>query len=202
MKARSLLAEDPHPLTYAILLVNPPSNEIGIIRTAGNPLSGITRKNLGALSSPPPLNLPLKPYTLVQLSVINYQALQPVLDVLGIPEGKIIRCLLASMPPGCVIPIHHDTGHWVRHTHRVHVPIITDVAEVCVYACLMAGVRGFVLFGSVKCSLGSTVSARNCQESFDIHCSFCEGTIVQRFQTLSWTGRLYCLRHVKRREHY
>jgi hypothetical protein len=26
---------------------------------------------------------------------------------------------------GVIIPVHHDTGHWVKHTHRVHVPIIT-----------------------------------------------------------------------------
>ncbi|CAN0366977.1 unnamed protein product, partial [Ectocarpus sp. 13 AM-2016] len=58
------------------------------------------------------------------------QALQPVLDVLGIPEEKMVRCLLASMPPGCVIPVHHDTGHWVKHTHRVHVAVVTDVSEV------------------------------------------------------------------------
>lgn len=43
----------------------------------------------------------------------------------------MVRCLLASMPPGCVIPVHHDTGHWVKHSHRVHVAIVTDVAEVC-----------------------------------------------------------------------
>lgn len=45
----------------------------------------------------------------------------------------MVRCLLASMPPGCVIPVHHDTGHWVKHSHRIHVAIVTDVAEVCVY---------------------------------------------------------------------
>lgn len=53
-----------------------------------------------------------------------------MLDVLGIPEGKVMRCLLASMPPGCVIPVHHDTGLWVQHTHRIHVAVTTDVAEV------------------------------------------------------------------------
>ncbi|CAM9888508.1 unnamed protein product [Ectocarpus sp. 4 AP-2014] len=58
------------------------------------------------------------------------EALQPVLDVLGVPEEKMVRCLLASMPPGCVIPVHHDTGHWVQHTHRVHVAVVTDVSEV------------------------------------------------------------------------
>lgn len=30
------------------------------------------------------------------------------------------------MPPGCIIPVHHDTGYWVKHTHRLHVAIITD----------------------------------------------------------------------------
>lgn len=42
----------------------------------------------------------------------------------------MVRCLLASMPPECVIPVHHDTGHWVQHTHRVHVAVVTDVSEV------------------------------------------------------------------------
>ena len=30
------------------------------------------------------------------------------------------------MPPGVKIPVHHDTGYWVKYTHRVHVAIITD----------------------------------------------------------------------------
>ena len=58
------------------------------------------------------------------------QALQPVFDVLGIQEDKVVRCMLASMPPGVDIPVHHDCGFWVRHTHRVHVPITTNVDEV------------------------------------------------------------------------
>jgi hypothetical protein len=45
-------------------------------------------------------------------------ALEPVLQCLGVPASKVVRCLLASMPPGCVIPVHHDTGYWVKHTHR------------------------------------------------------------------------------------
>lgn len=69
------------------------------------------------------------------------QALQPVLDTLGIPEGKMIRCLLASMPSGCVIPVHHDTGHWVQYTHRVHVPIVTDVSQVRVFHEYLGGRR-------------------------------------------------------------
>ncbi|CAN0340436.1 unnamed protein product, partial [Ectocarpus fasciculatus] len=58
------------------------------------------------------------------------EALQPVLDVLGIHEDQIMRCLLASMPPGNVIPVHHDTGLWVQHAHRTHVAVTTDVSEV------------------------------------------------------------------------
>ena len=32
--------------------------------------------------------------------------------------------LLASLPPGVTIPVHHDTGYWVSRSHRIHVPII------------------------------------------------------------------------------
>ena len=48
------------------------------------------------------------------------------------PTGsrRIVRMLLASMPPGVTIPVHHDTGEWVAKSHRVHVPIITTPAEV------------------------------------------------------------------------
>jgi len=58
-------------------------------------------------------------------------AVQPVLDVLGITRDLVVRCLLAGLPPGTTIPVHHDTGEWVRHTHRVHVPVIVpDPARV------------------------------------------------------------------------
>lgn len=51
--------------------------------------------------------------------------LDPIYERIGVDKSKIVRCLLASMPPGVIIPVHHDTGHWVKHTHRVHVPIIS-----------------------------------------------------------------------------
>ncbi|CAM9578686.1 unnamed protein product, partial [Chrysoparadoxa australica] len=54
----------------------------------------------------------------------------PVFEAIGVPPQKVVRCLLASMPPGCVIPVHHDTGHWVTCSHRVHVPIITSPDQV------------------------------------------------------------------------
>lgn len=50
--------------------------------------------------------------------------LAPIYAAAGLGDGsKIVRSLLASMPPGAVIPVHHDTGYWVKHTHRVHVAI-------------------------------------------------------------------------------
>lgn len=51
--------------------------------------------------------------------------LLPIYEAIGIDESKIVRSLLASMPPGLDIPVHHDTGYWVKHTHRVHVAIET-----------------------------------------------------------------------------
>ena len=51
------------------------------------------------------------------------EAVQPVLKVLNIASNQVVRLLFAALPPGVTIPVHHDTGDWVRHTHRVHVPI-------------------------------------------------------------------------------
>ena len=58
------------------------------------------------------------------------QHLLPIYSALGVSESRIVRCLLASMPPGMTIPVHHDTGYWVKHTHRCHVAIVTDPTEV------------------------------------------------------------------------
>lgn len=52
--------------------------------------------------------------------------LAPVFEQVGIPVDRIVRCILASMPPGADIPVHHDTGNWVHHTHRMHIPLFTD----------------------------------------------------------------------------
>ncbi len=51
-----------------------------------------------------------------------------ILSKLGIPRRKVVRMIFACMPPGMVIPVHHDTGLWVQRTHRVHVPIISNEA--------------------------------------------------------------------------
>ena len=53
------------------------------------------------------------------------QYLVPIYQAVGINEGQVVRCLLASMPSGSSIPVHHDTGYWVQKTHRLHVPIVT-----------------------------------------------------------------------------
>jgi hypothetical protein len=56
--------------------------------------------------------------------------ISPILEQLGVPEGRVIRCLLAAMPAGEHIPTHHDTGDWVPCCHRIHVPIVTHDAVV------------------------------------------------------------------------
>ena len=60
------------------------------------------------------------------------QAIQPIIKCLsGVQPDRIVRMLLAALPPGVTIPVHHDTGAWVRKTHRVHVPILmTDPMKV------------------------------------------------------------------------
>jgi len=56
--------------------------------------------------------------------------LLPIYRAAGVDEDKIVRSLLASMPPGIDIPVHHDTGYWVKHTHRVHVAIDSSSSHV------------------------------------------------------------------------
>ena len=36
--------------------------------------------------------------------------LLPIYNKVGINEQQVVRSLLASMPPGVTIPVHHDTG--------------------------------------------------------------------------------------------
>ena len=62
-------------------------------------------------------------------------AVQPILNQLGISQDRIARLLFASLPPGVTIPVHHDTGEWVKHTHRVHVPILVKNPNRIVFQC-------------------------------------------------------------------
>jgi hypothetical protein len=62
-------------------------------------------------------------------------AIQPILDVLQIEQRQMVRCLLAALPPGVTIPVHHDTGEWVKYTHRVHVPIIVSDPTKVLFRC-------------------------------------------------------------------
>lgn len=52
--------------------------------------------------------------------------IEPIYKAFGISPERVVRCLFASMPPGAFIKVHHDTGLWVKHTHRVHLPIVTN----------------------------------------------------------------------------
>jgi hypothetical protein len=62
-------------------------------------------------------------------------AVQPILDVLNVRRDQVVRCILAGMPPGVTIPVHHDTGEWVRRSHRVHVPVIVPDASRVLFRC-------------------------------------------------------------------
>jgi hypothetical protein len=48
------------------------------------------------------------------------ELLLPIYESIGVSESRVVRSLLASIPPGVSIPIHHDTGYWVKHTHRYY----------------------------------------------------------------------------------
>lgn len=64
-----------------------------------------------------------------------HASIQPILDTLNITESQVVRCILAGLPPGTTIPVHHDTGEWVKHTHRVHVPVIVNDTNRVLFRC-------------------------------------------------------------------
>ena len=61
--------------------------------------------------------------------------LQHIFEVCLPPGASLIRLLFASLPPGVTIPSHHDTGEWVKHTHRVHVPILVPDPSRILFRC-------------------------------------------------------------------
>jgi len=63
------------------------------------------------------------------------EAVKPILEVLKLDESRVVRLLLASLPPGVTIPVHEDSGAWVAKTHRVHVPIIVEQVDKILFRC-------------------------------------------------------------------
>ena len=56
--------------------------------------------------------------------------LLPIFECCGVDKSRIVRCLLARLPPKTVIPPHHDSGYWVKRTHRLHCAIFTDTENI------------------------------------------------------------------------
>jgi hypothetical protein len=55
------------------------------------------------------------------------RALQKIFkQIPNVKESRVVRCVLARLPPNTVIPTHHDTGKWVTASHRVHVAMRTN----------------------------------------------------------------------------
>ena len=73
-------------------------------------------------------------YTFPWLSTFR-AALQPILNVLQIPMERVARMLLASLPNGSTIPLHYDTGEWVKYTHRIHVPVLVHQHANILFRC-------------------------------------------------------------------
>lgn len=42
------------------------------------------------------------------------------------PNGRVLRAMLARLPPGCRIPRHRDTHPSFSVGHRIHVPLVTN----------------------------------------------------------------------------
>ena len=101
------------------------------------------------------------------------KALQPVLDVLNIEPNRIVRMLFAALPSGVTIPVHHDTGEWVRKSHRVHVPIIVKDPDQVLFKCGPTE----SLMQRVNCIPGHVFemnnqakhAVSNCQDEYRVH---------------------------------
>ena len=56
--------------------------------------------------------------------------LRPIFESVNINPNRLIRCMLARIPPKTHIGVHHDTGRWTTLSHRMHIPIFTNVNKV------------------------------------------------------------------------
>jgi len=63
------------------------------------------------------------------------ESIQPILDTLQISNQRIVRMLFAGLPPQVTIPVHHDTGAWVKMTHRIHIPVIVKDPNLILFRC-------------------------------------------------------------------
>lgn len=101
------------------------------------------------------------------------QSIQPILDVLNIEPKRIVRMLFAAMPGGVTIPVHHDTGEWVRKSHRVHVPVVVNNPDQVLFRC---GPTESTL-QRINCTPGHIFemnnqakhAVSNCQDEYRVH---------------------------------
>lgn len=98
-------------------------------------------------------------------------AIQPIIDTLNIDTHRIVRMLFASLPNGVTIPIHHDTGEWVKHTHRVHVPIIVDNPDHILFLC--GPTNDIHTLERVNCTPGHVFEMNNQAKHTVSNCSTC-----------------------------
>lgn len=98
----------------------------------------------------------------------------PILDVLSIPQDRVVRMLLASLPPGVTIPVHNDSGEWVKCTHRVHVPILVHDPTKVLFRC---GRSTDFLEATIRCAEGHVFeinnqaqhTVSNCDSDYRVH---------------------------------
>lgn len=58
-------------------------------------------------------------------------------QLLGAADAaNVIRMQLARIRPGVHIVPHVDLGGWARHSHRIHVPVVTSADVVFEVRCL------------------------------------------------------------------
>jgi len=100
-------------------------------------------------------------------------SVQPIFDTLQITQGQVVRLLLASLPPGVTIPLHQDSGAWVKRTHRVHVPILVEHPSEVIFR---VGVTDDLL-ERIDCTPGHVFemnnqcrhAVSNCSDDFRVH---------------------------------
>ncbi len=57
------------------------------------------------------------------------RAVQPFIDLVAARfshDGWVVRCVLAKLCAGGRIALHEDLGYSLRHSRRIHIPVITN----------------------------------------------------------------------------
>jgi hypothetical protein len=85
---------------------------------------------------------------------------RPHIQQATISPCRIVRMFLASLPPGVMISVHHDAEERVKHSHRVHAPILVKSPARILFRRTLQVKGSSPVQHSVSVTIGDTKAAK------------------------------------------